>query len=117
MDGEETVLLAVGKAAPSPSSSWSAEASYDPPVAEIERVRNRTGVCPVVVAGRVNLDRAQGQFDGMLGMYQTQAKLMALEVLAVQKGIFPDTWLVARPGETPQIVNTANGSPSRKRRR
>jgi hypothetical protein len=34
---------------------------------------------------------------------------MALEVLAVQKGIFPDTWLVARPGETPQIVNTANG--------
>ena len=109
MDGEETVLLAVGKAAPSPSSSWSAEASYDPPVAEIERVRNRTGVCPVVVAGRVNLDRPQGQFDGMLGMYQTQAKLMALEVLAVQKGIFPDTWLVARPGETPQIVNTANG--------
>ena len=108
LDGEETVLVAVGKS-PQSSSSWSPQADYDPPIAEIERVRNRTGVCPVVVAGRVNLDRAQGQFDGMLGMYQTQAKLMALEVLAVQKGIFPDTWLVARPGETPQIVNTANG--------
>tara|TARA_B100001750_G_C15517832_1_gene608783 strand:- start:3796 stop:4755 length:960 start_codon:yes stop_codon:yes gene_type:complete len=42
-------------------------------------------------------------------MYQVQAKLMALEVLAVQKGIFPDTWMVANPGETPQIINTANG--------
>jgi hypothetical protein len=108
LDGEETVLIAVGKS-PQASASWSPQAGYDPPIAEIERVRNRAGVCPVIVAGRVNLDRAQGQFDGMLGMYQTQAKLMALEVLAVQKGIFPDTWLVARPGETPQIVNTANG--------
>lgn len=108
LDGEETVLVAVGKS-PQSQSSWSPQAGYNPPMAEIERVKNRTGVCPVIVAGRVNLDRAQGQFDGMLGMYQTQAKLMALEVLAVQKGIFPDTWLVARPGETPQIVNTANG--------
>lgn len=108
LDGEETVLIAVGKS-PQASASWSPQAGYDPPIAEIERVRNRAGVCPVIIAGRVNLDRAQGQFDGMLGMYQTQAKLMALEVLAVQKGIFPDTWLVARPGETPQIVNTANG--------
>ena len=108
LDGEETVLIAVGKA-PQKSSGWAPQAQYDPPMVEIERVKNRSGVCPVVVAGRVNLDRAQGQFDGMLGMYQTQAKLMALEVLAVQKGIFPDTWLVARPGETPQIVNTANG--------
>ena len=34
---------------------------------------------------------------------------MALEVIAVQKGVFPDTWLVGRPGETPQIVNPADG--------
>jgi len=34
---------------------------------------------------------------------------MALEVIAVQKGIFPDTWLVGRAGETPQIVNPADG--------
>ena len=38
-----------------------------------------------------------------------QARLMALEVIAVQKGIFPDTWLVGRAGETPQIVNPADG--------
>ena len=34
---------------------------------------------------------------------------MALEVIAVQKGVFPDTWLVGRAGETPQIVNPADG--------
>jgi len=106
-DPVETVLLAVGRS--EEQSSWNRDASYDPPVAELERTVNRAGVCPVVIAGRVNLGQPAGQFDQMLGMYQMQAKLMALEVLAVQKGIFPDTWLVARPGETPQIVNTANG--------
>ena len=107
-DPEETVLVVVGRD-PRAQSAWRRHADYSPPLAELERTVNRTGVCPVVVAGRVNLDQPQGQFDQMLGMYQMQAKLMALEVLAVQKGIFPDTWLVANPGETPQIVNTANG--------
>jgi hypothetical protein len=40
-----------------------------------------------------------GQFDGMIGMYYQQARLMALETIAVEKGIFPDTYLVSRPGE------------------
>ena len=107
-DPEETVLVAVGRD-PRAQTTWHRHADYSPPLAELERTVNRTGVCPVVVAGRINLDQPQGQFDQMLGMYQMQAKLMALEVLAVQKGIFPDTWLVSNPGETPQIVNTANG--------
>jgi hypothetical protein len=63
----------------------------------------------VVCAQRISLDDAQGQFDGILGMYQMQARLMALEVIAVQKGVFPDTWLIGRQGETPQIVNPADG--------
>ena len=78
-------------------------------VVELERAPNILGECPVVCAGRISLDDAQGQFDGILGMYQMQARLMALEVIAVQKGVFPDTWLIGRPGETPQIVNPADG--------
>ena len=78
-------------------------------VVELERTPNVLGECPVVCAERINLDDAQGQFDGILGMYQMQARLMALEVIAVQKGVFPDTWLVGRAGETPQIVNPADG--------
>jgi len=29
-----------------------------------------------------------GQFDSLVGMYQLQSKLMALEVIAVERGIF-----------------------------
>jgi hypothetical protein len=83
--------------------------SDDNIVVELERAPNILGQCPVVCAERISLDDAQGQFDGILGMYQMQARLMALEVIAVQKGVFPDTWLIGRQGETPQIVNPADG--------
>lgn len=53
---------------------------------------------------RITLDDPAGQFDNMVGMFYTQAKLMALEVIGVEKGIFPDTYLVGRPNETPRFV-------------
>ena len=43
------------------------------------------------------------------GQSTESSPFMALEVIAVQKGVFPDTWLVGRAGETPQIVNPADG--------
>jgi hypothetical protein len=52
---------------------------------------------------RISLEQS-GQFDGMVGMYYQQAKLMALEVIAVEKGIFPDTYLEGRSGEIPKFV-------------
>ena len=99
-DHEETVLIALNEGQ-----------HYDQGliVKELERVQNQIGRCPIVVVQRISLDESRGQFDGILGMYQQQAKLMALEVLAVQKGVFPDTWLVGNAGEQPKIVNTANG--------
>lgn len=75
-----------------------------PPAVMLEKVPNRANMCLAVVPGRVTLDRPQGQFDGILGMYQMQAKLMALEVLAVQKGVFPDTYLISRPNETAKFI-------------
>jgi hypothetical protein len=65
----------------------------------LEYVNNAIGMCPVAMPMRITLDGAQGQFDNMIGMYYQQAKLMALEVIAVEKGIFPDTYLISRPGE------------------
>jgi hypothetical protein len=38
-------------------------------------------------------------------MYYQQAKLMALETIAVEKGIFPDTYLVSRPGEVGRFLD------------
>jgi hypothetical protein len=71
----------------------------------LEQYPNIGGVCPVVVPMRVTLDTAAGQFDNMIGMYYQQAKLMALEVIAVEKGIFPDTYLVSRPGEVGRFLD------------
>ena len=108
VDAEETVLIAMR--GPVQTSLFGTSSTMDDNIVlELERVPNRLGQAPVVCAQRISLDGAQGQFDGILGMYQMQARLMALEVIAVQKGVFPDTWLVGRAGETPQIVNPADG--------
>ena len=108
IDGDEQVLI--GTRSPIQTMSFGVSTESSPFMAlELERTPNPLGQTPVVFAQRISLDNAQGQFDGILGMYQMQARLMALEVIAVQKGVFPDTWLVGRAGETPQIVNPADG--------
>lgn len=60
---------------------------------------------PCTVPMRITLDGAAGQFDNMIGMYFMQARLMALETIAVEKGIFPDTYIVSRPGEVGRIID------------
>ena len=60
---------------------------------------------PCTVPMRITLDGAAGQFDNMIGMYFMQARLMALETIAVEKGIFPDTYIVSRSGEIGRIID------------
>lgn len=79
------------------------------PVIELERVANRTGRPLAVVPQRISLDRPRGQFDGIIGMYYTRARLQALTEIAIERGIFPDEYLVARPAENPQVVQVADG--------
>jgi hypothetical protein len=100
VDGEVTVMAVIGQKS-DPYSQYMRGEAY----VELERVVNRTGICPAVVPGRITLDRPMGQFDGLVGMYQMQAKLMALEVIAVERGIFPDTYLISRPGESAKFVS------------
>ena len=71
----------------------------------LEYSPNPTDVPTVTIPQRLGLDSASGQFDSMVGMYYQQAKLMALEVMAVERGIFPDTYLVSRPGEIGRFVD------------
>jgi hypothetical protein len=71
----------------------------------VEPVPNKTGYPLSVMPHRVNLDRAQGQFDQILGMYSAQAKLTALEMVAVERDVFPDQYLVSRPNETAVFVH------------
>lgn len=100
VDGEVTVMAVIGSKS-DPATQYIQGSAY----VELERVPNRTGICPAVVPGRITLDRPMGQFDGLVGMYQMQAKLMALEVIAVERGIFPDTYLISRPGESAKFIS------------
>jgi len=107
IDAEETHLVAAGYKTSDPYS-----ASYELMFTgdslrgvTIEQYSNMGDGCPVVVPMRITLDTAAGQFDNMIGMYYQQAKLMALEVIAVEKGIFPDTYLVSRPSEVGRFLD------------
>ena len=112
-DAEQTVLLAMGsehRYEPGPYEQVRHDVGTFPFV-RLETIPNRIGVCPVVYAGRVSLreNSIVGMFDQMQGMFQMQAKLMALEVIAVERGIFPDQYLVSHPGESADIIVPADG--------
>jgi hypothetical protein len=107
IDSDVTMLIAAGYKTADP---YSINLEYDTGNSSLKGVvleafENPTEECPVVVPMRVTLDTAAGQFDNMIGMYYQQAKLMALEVIAVEKGIFPDTYLVSRPGEVGRYLD------------
>lgn len=76
---------------------------------ELEYIPNRTGRPLAIVANRITLDKPRGQFDGILGMYYTRARLQALTEIAIERGIFPEEYLVARSGEAPVVVQVADG--------
>jgi hypothetical protein len=103
VDEEETVLLVCGTEAPA-ARSYGSNRVNGSPHQLLERIHNRTGLCLAVVPGRITLDRPMGQFDATLGILQTQAKLMALDLIATEKAVFPDTYLISRPGETAKFI-------------
>jgi len=79
------------------------------PSVELSRIPNRTGIPLVSIPQRITLDRPHGQFDGMIGMFYTRARLQALTEIAIERGIFPDEYLIARAGENPEVIQLADG--------
>lgn len=75
----------------------------------LEQSINLAGVCPSVIPGRITLDREQGQYDGIIGMYQMGAMLFALNFRAVAQDVYPNEWLISRPGEQAKIITMADG--------
>ncbi len=112
VDDAELVMVAVGREPPTPGygpQSYIAGA----PLAELVRNPNRAGMCTVVIPHRTSLDLPIGKFDGMTGMYQMQARLMALTLIAVERSVFPQEWLVGRPGELPEVLVEADSKNGR----
>lgn len=58
-----------------------------------------------VIPGSINLDKQLGHFDGIIGMYQTQAALMALNIVAQRRAVWPREWAIANPGEQVDVVS------------
>ncbi len=105
-DADEQVMGVIGKPRMPEDGTANGVAEH----VEVLRLPNRAGRCIAVQAGRVTLDRRQGAFDSMVGLFQMQAKLMALEAIAVRQGIFPNEWIVSKDSSTiPKIIVAADG--------
>ena len=104
IDADHTVLMATGYYPG--SDNWTMDGSLGAiRGVMLEAYENPGDDIPVVIPTRLTLDEMTGQFDNMIGMYYQQAKLMALETIAVEKGIFPDTYLVSRQGEQGKFID------------
>lgn len=115
-DSEETVLVAVG--APKEQNDgigWDNRkvntTTGGAAAVELTRNPNRAGVPLTVYPGRITLGRLQGVFDQIMPMYQRAAKLDALELIAIQQGIWNNEWVVSHPNSPgrPQVITEANG--------
>src|SRR5487761_2288750 len=111
LDMYETVLVAVGQERPQ-TDIYGRDIGGGQRTAHIlARVPNRIGIVPVVIAGRITLDRLQGQFDQTFGMYMREAKLDALNTIAISRNVFRDEWAVSSSNSpsSPRIIKRANG--------
>lgn len=75
------------------------------PYMELARFENRMGMCSGVVPENVTLSAIASRLASMLGTVDLQAKLMALDILAQEKAIYPDTYIIGREGQNPRLIN------------
>lgn len=109
IDSEEDHLVLLGHESPDGYPSLTSPAAIT-----LLKADNLAKRPLVIVPGSICLSKQLGHFDGIIGMYQTQAALMALTIVAQRRTVWPREWLVANPGETPHIVtipDPATGTP------
>jgi hypothetical protein len=71
---------------------------------ELSRSSNRAGIPCVVTPGRITLDKIASSISNVVGIVDLMAKMMALEIMAQEKAIFPDRYIIGRSGQVPMIV-------------
>lgn len=65
---------------------------------------NRLGLIPAIAPHNVSLGRIASRIGSMLGNVDLQAKLMALDIIAQERAIFPDMYALGRSTGQPQII-------------
>lgn len=100
LDAEDLVLMIVG-APHDPELTASGHYVTAPrkgsPYEVLEASENRIGMCPLIEARRITIDRTMGMFDALPPMYQKQAALDALEYISIKRSVFPEEWAVTHP--------------------
>ncbi|MAH50601.1 hypothetical protein CMI37_32575 [Candidatus Pacearchaeota archaeon] len=71
---------------------------------ELSRAVNKAGMPCVITPGRITLDRIASSISNIVGIVDLMSKMMALEIIAQEKAIFPDRYIIGRSGQVPMIV-------------
>lgn len=109
IDDTERVLMVCGDAAPAYGSYEGDGFRRGMPYVELYRITNLAGRPLCVIPTRPTLEDVRGQYDGMVGLYQMQAELMALQIHAVRRGVFSELWVYGNdPNRPPKIVRHAD---------
>jgi hypothetical protein len=66
---------------------------------------NRIGMSALITPANVSLNRIASRISTLLGNVDLQAKMMALDILAQEKAIFPDMYAIGRQGGNPTIAS------------
>lgn len=99
-DVDQRIIGIVG-----PQDPWGPHINNQaPPYLMLQQAPNRLGRVPVVMPHNVSLGKIAQRLGTLLGNVKLQSKLMALDILAQEKAIFPDMYAIARPGGQPSVI-------------
>ncbi len=105
-DAAEIHLVMCGESNEAKDSQYSIDLAGKPTT--LGWAPNRAGVSPWIVPGLVHLNKPQGHFDQLVGAYQAQGLLTALELQQAARSVFQETWVVSRPGENAEVITPAD---------
>ena len=69
---------------------------------ELERIENKTGVCPVVIGTRITLDNeVRGQFDQVIDILKAHSRLQQIMLEYMDQAVYSDIWVKDLIGDMP----------------
>lgn len=109
-DEEDTIWGILG---PQHGDLSSAKSGYirasSSPEFELFRKRHELGHCPAVSGKRITLDKIGTQVAQNTGIIDFMGRLLTLDMIAAERNVFPDRYMVGERGEMPRIT-TASGN-------
>lgn len=100
VDGDEIVFVLLGPR----SSIGQFMAPRNSFFTELRRWKNHAGMCTAYTPMRVSLDKIASHIANNVGIVDLMARLLALDIRATEKSIYPDRYIIGTPNGTPKIV-------------